>query len=208
VRFEATTDTPDAEEILATALARNPTLRMLEADVRRAQALLDLARTSGVPDFTLGLEVDVKASPVIVEPSASMTLPIWRDKIAAEIAAAHAGTRAAQARLSAEQVQVAADLASLLFMYRESQRNTLLLAQRLLPKARQSLDAARGGYITARSSFLDVIDAERQLLGFELGHVEARTQRELALAGLSLTIAGVPPAGAPVLEGRAEETAP
>jgi len=129
-----------------------------------------------------------------------MTLPIWRDKIAAEIAGAQAQKRAAQARLTAEQVQIAAELASMLFMYRESVRNDALLRDKLVPKAKQSLDAARAGYVNGRTGFLDVIDAQRTLLEFELSGIEARTQRELALASLSLTIAGVPPSGAPTLE--------
>ncbi len=144
-------------------------------------------------------------------PSAGMSLPIWRDKIAAEIAGAQASKRAAQARLSAEQVQIAAELASMLFMYRESVRNDSLLRDKLVPKAKQSLDAARAGYVNGRAGFLDVIDAQRTLLEFELTGIEARTQRELALASLSLAIAGVPPAGAPTLEGgasRPEETHP
>lgn len=188
---------PDA--LLQAALVRNPKLRQMEADVRRAEAMLGLARKSGVPDFTLGIESDLRASPVMLRPSASMTLPIWRDKIAAQIAAAQADKRAASARLDAEQIDLAAELATMLFMYRESVRNIDLFAQRLIPKGRQSLESARGAYTTNRAGFLDVIDAERQLLAFESALIDARTRRELALASLSLAIAGVAPEGAPVL---------
>lgn len=198
--FESSTGDPKPDELLALALARNPNLRAMEADVRRAEASLRLARKAGVPDFTLGVEADAMASPVFVTPSASMTLPIWRDKIAAEIAGAQSGKRAAEARLSAEQVQIAAELASMLYMYREAVRNDELLRDKLVPKAKQSLDAARVGYVNGKAAFLDVIDAQRSLLEFELAGIEARTQRELALASLSLAIAGVPPAAAPILE--------
>jgi outer membrane protein TolC len=197
--FESSGGEPNPDELLAAALARNPDLRAMEEDVRKAEASLALARKSGVPDFSVGLEVDVDAEPTMFRPSASMTLPIWRDKIAAEIAGAQAQKRAAKARLSAEQVNVAAELAAMLFMYREAVRNDALLRAKLLPKSRQSLDAARAGYVNGRASFLDVIDAQRTLLDFELAGIEARTQRELALATLSLAIAGVPPADAPVL---------
>ena len=209
--FEPSTGDPRPEDLWSTALTRNPSLRGMQEDVLRAEASLGLARKSGVPDFSLGLEVDVKADPTMFRPSAGMSLPIWRDKIAAEIAGAQAGKRAAQARLNAEQVQIAAELASMLFMYRESVRNDALLRDKLVPKAKQSLDAARAGYVNGRAGFLDVIDAQRTLLEFELTGIEARTQRELALASLSLAIAGVPPAGAPTLEGgasRPEETHP
>ncbi len=203
-RFEPSPGEPDPAAILATALERNPALRAMEAEVLRAQASLDLARKAGVPDFSVGLEADLRASPVFWRPTASMTLPIWRDRIAAEIAAALAERRSAEARRSSEEIRLAAELASMLYAYRESVRNGGLLLDRLVPRARQSLDAARAGYVSGRSSFLDVIDAQRTLLGFELSLVEARTQRELALASLSLSVAGVPPAGAPVLEPQPE----
>ena len=199
--FEPSAGDPQPDQLLATALSQNPGLRALEEDVRRAQSALTLARKSGVPDLGLGLEVDLEADPTFVRPSAWMTLPIWRDKLAAEIAGAQASKRAAEARLSAEQVEIAAELAALLFMLREAVRNDALLADRLVPKARQSLDAARAGYVNGRASFLDVIDAQRTLLAFELSGIEARTRRELALASLSLAIAGVPPPGAPTLAG-------
>jgi len=199
--FEVSVDEPRPDELLTTALERNPSLRAMQEDVRRAETSLALARKSGVPDFSVGLEMDVKAAPFMVRPSLGMSLPVWRDKIAAEIAAAQATKRAAEARLTAEQVQIAAELASTLFMYREAVRNNTLLTEKLLPKSRQSLDAARAGYVNGRASFLDVIDAQRTLLDFELQDIEARTQRELSLAALSLTIAGLPPAGAPTLEG-------
>lgn len=198
--FEPSAGDPRPDELLATALARNPGLRALEGDVRRAEASLELARKSGVPDFSLGIEADVNANPLLYTPSAGMTLPIWRDKIAAEIAGAQAGKRAAEARLTAEEVQIAADLAAMLYAYREAERNDALLREKLVPMARQSLDAARAGYVAGRAGFLDVIDAQRTLLGFELDGVGARTQRELSLASLSLSIAGIPPGGAPILE--------
>jgi outer membrane protein TolC len=199
--FEPSLGDLEPDELLATALSHNPSLRALEEDVRRAEASLGLARKSGVPDLSLGLEVDLEADPTFVRPSAGMTLPIWRDKIAAEIAGAQASKRAAEARLSAEQVEIAAELAAMLFVLREAVRNDALLVDKLVPKAKQSLEAARAGYVNGRASFLDVIDAQRTLLEFELMDIEARTRRELALASLSLAIAGLPPSGAPTLEG-------
>jgi outer membrane protein TolC len=84
-------------------------------------------------------------------------------------------------------------------MYRESMRTIALYGDRIIPKTNQSLEAARTGYVSGKSDFLDVIDAQRSVLGSELALIEARTQRELALSALSLLIAGTPPADAPLL---------
>lgn len=197
--FTPSADSPDREEILASALKRNPTLKMIEADVLRAQNMMEVARRTGWPDVTLAGEVNLQSIPTVWKPSISISLPIWRDKIAAEVATAQAGRLAAEARLSSEQIRLATELASMLYVYRESERNSALLEQKLVPKGRQSVQAARVGYATGKSGFLDVIEGYRQLLGFDLSLIEARTQREMALASLSVLIAGVPPQDSPVL---------
>jgi len=128
-----------------------------------------------------------------------MTLPIWRDKIAAKIAAARAGQRAAAARLTAAQIRLTVDFAARTYDYRESTRNLALLEKQLLPKARQSLEIARAGYLSGRGDFFNLMDAERTWLNFQIEDVQERSRREITLAELSLTIAGLPPPGAPVI---------
>jgi len=197
--FEPTALGLNADELLATAFARNPQLKAMEAEVRMAEADIAMARKSRVPDFSVGLEADAKAAPTMYRPQATMTLPIWRDKIAAEIAQAQAGKRAAQARLTSEQIGLTVDVAMKTYDYQEVTRNLALLQDKLVPKARQSLEIARSGYLAGEIDFFNLIDAERTLLNFQLMEVESRTQREIVLAELSLVIAGVPPPGAPVL---------
>src|SRR6266571_3135908 len=198
-QFESTPLDLTSDELWATALARNPRLKAMEAEARRAEASLRLAYKARVPDFSAGLEADAKASPVIYTPQLAVTLPVWRDKLEAEIAEAQAGKRASEARLSAEQIALAVEFAEKTFMFRESSRNLALLQDRLLTKARQSLEVGRAAYLSGQIDFLSLISAQRTLLEFQLAEVEARTQRELALAELSLLILGQPPAGAPAL---------
>lgn len=197
-RFESTPLDVNSDELLQTAFARNPRLKAMEADVRMAEANIAVARKSKVPDFSVGLQAEVYEPP-FYWPQASMSLPIWRDKIAAQIAAAQASKHAAEARLTAEQISLTVDFAMKSYEYREVTHNLALLQNQLLPKARQSLEIARAGYLGGQIDFSNLIETERSLLNFELAEVEARAQREIVLAELSLMIAGVPPAGAPVL---------
>lgn len=192
--------TTSGDQILVTALSRNPRLKAMEADVRRAEAALVVARKTRVPDFALGVEADVKASPVMIRPSASMTLPIWRDKIAAEIAGARSQEGASKARLTNERLTLTVEVAMKSFQYRESTRILALLQKSLLPKAKQSLDVARAGYSTGGTDFINLIDAQRTLLEFRLAEVETRIKRELALGDLSLQVMGVPPSGLPFIQ--------
>jgi outer membrane protein TolC len=170
----------------------------MEADVRVAEASIILARRARLPDSTLGLMADAKMDPTLYRPLGTVSLPIWRDKIAAQIAEAQANKRVAQAQLSGEQIALAVDFAERSFLYREATRNLALLNDKLLPKARRSLEVARSGYLAGQIDFLNLTDSERTLLGFKLDKVEATTQREIVLAELSLIIQGMPPSGAPM----------
>ncbi|MCJ7600914.1 MAG: TolC family protein [Desulfobulbaceae bacterium] len=199
-KFEGTPLDLTSEMLFDTAMARNPRLKAIEAEVRLAEASLQLSTKAKVPDFSLGFEADVKASPVMLRPSFGLTLPIWRDKIAAQIAGAQAGKRTAEARLSAEQITLGVEFAEKSFMFREASRNIELLNKRLLTMARQSLEVALSSYVGGKVDFLNVIDAERALLDFQLSEIEFRLQRELALAELSLLILSVPPENAPILQ--------
>jgi outer membrane protein, heavy metal efflux system len=197
-KIESTALDLNANDLLDTAFAHNPKLNAMKANVRMAEASIAQARKSNVPDFSTGLQAEIYHPP-FYWPQASMTLPIWRDKVAAEIAAAQAGKRAAQARLTAEQIGLAVKFASTAYDYRESTRNLALLENQLVPKARQSLEIARAGYLSSQIDFITLIDAERTWLGFQVQEVQERTRREITLANLSLLIAGVPPPGFPLL---------
>ncbi len=198
-RFETTPLDLTSDQLFVTALLRNPRLRAMEAEVRLAEAGIAVADKSRVPDFAAGVEADFKTAPVMFRPRGGMTLPIWRDKIAAELASAQNRKSAAEARFSAEQIALAVEFADKLFSFRENSRAIALIDERLLPKARMSLEVARASYLSGKTDFLNLIDAQRALLAFELTAVEARLQREMVLAEISLLILGQPPAQAPLL---------
>jgi outer membrane protein TolC len=198
-KFETTPlDTPP-DKMLAIAFARNPRLRTIEADVHRAEAMIRLAGKAGVPDFTAGIEADLKASPLMWRPQFSVTLPIRRGTIAARIAESQAAKDASEARLTAEQIVLTVELAEKTYMFHEATRQTALCQETLLPKARQSLDVARASYSSGQTDFTNLMDAWRAVLGIEIEEIEARIQRELALAELSLLIVAQSPANAPFL---------
>lgn len=206
-RFETMALDLEGGALLDAAFARNPRLKAMESEVRLAESLIGLARTSKMPDFSAGVQAEVY-SPPFYWPQGSMSLPIWRDKIAAQIAEAQAGKRAAEARLTSEQIMVTVDFAMKSYDYREITRNLALLRDQLIPKAGKSLEIARAGYMSGQIDFFNLMDAERTLLNFQLEEVEARTRREIILADLSLSIAGITPEDAPILRLPSNETSP
>jgi outer membrane protein TolC len=195
-RLESTPLDLADEKLFEAALAQNTRLKGLEAEVRAAEAVIAQAYKARLPDASLGVMADAKTSPTLYRPWGTVTVPLWRDKLAAEVAQAQANKRAGEARLSAEQIALAVAVAEKAFLCREASRNLELLQNHLLPKQRQSLEMARSGYLAGQIDFLNLSDTELTLLRFGLDEVEARTQRELSLAELSLIIQGMPPSGA------------
>ena len=204
--FESTPLDLPSDKLLGTALAQSTRLKAIEAEIRAAEAAIALAYKARVPDTSLGLMADLKTSPVLYRPIGAISLPVWRDKIAAQIAEAQAVKQVAQARLSEEQIALALSVAEKSFTFREVSRNLALLNQQLLPKARKSLEVARNGYLSGQIDFFNLTDSERTLLSIELDAVEAATQRELVLAELSLIVQGMPPTASmgasPKMNGR------
>ena len=196
--FETAGENPDADELLRVAFERNPQLKAMEADVRAAEAGIAVAYKERVPDFNAGLSADVYAPP-FYWPQAGMTLPIWRDKLAAEVAQARANGLVAKSKLKTAQIDLAVNFAEKSFAYRETSRNLVLIEDELVPKARQSLEIVRAGYRTGTMDFSSLTDAERTLLDLNLAAAEARTDHEIALAELSIMVAGLPPVKAPLL---------
>lgn len=195
-QFESTPLDLSTDQVLNAALSRNTQLKAMSADVRAAEASIRLAEKSRLPDFSLGFAADAKTSPTLYQlpgQPGTLTLPIWRDKIAAQIAEAQANKHSAQARLTEAQITLAADVATQTYLYRATTRTLALLNDQLLPKARQSLALARAGYLDGQIDFFNLIDAERTLLNFQLDKVEVATQREVVLAELSLIARGMPP---------------
>jgi len=186
------------DDLLRTALENNPQLKSMAADVRTAEASMAVAYQERVPDFNAGLQAEVYEPPFFW-PQAGMTLPIWRDKLAAEVAQAQANELAAESRLTSAQIDLAVNFTERVFTCRETSRNLALVENRLIPQAQQTIDLIRAGYQTGTADYASLTDAERLLLNLKLEAANARTQRAIALADLSLIVAGVPPLGAPLL---------
>jgi outer membrane protein, heavy metal efflux system len=206
-RFESAPLELTSDKVLEAALAQNIRLKGMEAEVRAAEASIALAYKARMPDASVGLMADARMSPTLYRPWGTVSIPLWRDKLKAEVAQAQANKRAGEARLSAEQIALAVAVAEKAFFYRQASRNLELLQKQLLPKQRQSLDLARSGYLSGQIGFQNLSEADQALLRFGLDEVDARTQRELALAELSLIVQGMPPGAAATETAGTGETA-
>ncbi len=144
----------------------------------------------------------------------SMNIPIWFEKY-------RAGEREARARYDAA-VQSKTDRENTLvsrvkmaqYYYHDADRKIALYRDTLIPKADESLKATEAAFRGGKATFLDLIDAERVLLEFQLSFEQARANRAQRLAELEMLVgkeipvetpatrsAGATPVGPPTPEG-------
>jgi outer membrane protein TolC len=119
-----------------------------------------------------------------------ISLPLWQGSYGAEEEVAASRYRAAEHRRSDLVRDLEARLARALYEYRDAGRRIALYRDTLVPKAGQSLAAARAAYETGAAAFLELVDAERVLLEFELARWRAEADRRISLAVLEELVAG------------------
>ncbi|PTY03244.1 TolC family protein [Opitutaceae bacterium EW11] len=193
------TPIPSENALWSAIDVRNPELASMRAMVDMAVAGVEVAQKTGRPDFALGAMADVKANPLMIRPQASLSLPIWRDKIAATIAGAEARRDAARARVDAERLTMAAELAQMLYMVRESDRMIAYLERTALPNLERSIASAEAAYQSGMSGAGMIPQTQLMALGMKLERAEALRARETAMTALLLMSADVLPSGTGLL---------
>ena len=192
------TPVPSAEELWRRASAANADLAKMRAMVEMAVASVEVARKASAPNFTVGAMAELKADPTFIRPLATISLPIWRDKISATIAAAEARRDAAVSRANAEQLGLAAELAQTLYMIRDADRMLGYIDETALPNFARTYATLEASVQSGTTS--PAMISETRLMEIDLRHerLELLRQRETAAVDLSLLVADVAPSNSPL----------
>jgi outer membrane protein TolC len=75
---------------------------------------------------------------------------------------------------------------------RESEHVLELLRTRLLPVAQQQVDAAQAGFSASQTTFVAVIEAERNLRSVELDHMRTQADHDRRQAELTRALGRTP----------------
>ncbi|MDA0321968.1 MAG: TolC family protein [Verrucomicrobia bacterium] len=192
------------EDLFALLHGQNPELRGLEHDVAREEKAIRLARRAGYPDFMLGVDYiqtgealnpDMAGSgkdPVVA--MLAIDVPLWRGKYRAGVREATRRREAAELARNDRRNLLDAALRMALYRFRDADRKINLYGKTLVPQAEQSLNVTEEAYRAGSVDFLNLIDAERLLLEFQLAHERASVDREIALAEIEMLV-GRPLAG-------------
>lgn len=182
------------EEILEQALKRNPALLESKEKVFQAQTDLELVKRDFYPDFTFSLRTiftgaaeygdppDSGDNPVIA--GVSINLPVFFDKRINGVDEKRADIKAAVTSNRQYGRTLLADIQLTLFQYREALRQYELYDLELTPKARQKLEVSLEAFQGGQYSILELIDAEKVLLDFELAKSNALMNQAMQVARL------------------------
>ncbi len=177
------------EELEAVAFARRPELRQAVLASELSGTSLSLAKSEFLPDIMLSYRS--RKDPMRGRTSDAMlglSLPLWFWKPAAMVAEASAEKEMAAAELEAARLMTAADLRSAFVRVQTAQRLAESYKTSLLPQAESALTVAESGYQAGRSSFLDLLDAQRSLLNFKLEYYQYLADYEQRTAELERVI--------------------
>lgn len=149
----------------ADASASHPKVAAAQARVRASEAEVAVARRDFYPDLELMASYDTMWDMpehrwmvgVAVE------IPLQRGKRRAAVAEARAEQAKAEAELAGARDAIAVDVAAARRGVDETRQGLDLYERRLLPTARERVDAALAGYASGANDFQTVIEAEQAL---------------------------------------------
>ena len=173
------------DELQAEAVAHRPELRQMFLETQRARTDLSLARSEYLPD--LMLQYRWRNDPTMGNSNDAIlgfSIPLWFWKPAAMVSEAKAEREMADAELQAMKVDTSADLRTAWLRAKTAKRLAEIYRTSLLPQAQESLSVAESGYQTDKSTFLDLLDAERSLLNSRLEYYQYLADYEQRLAEL------------------------
>jgi len=182
---------PPEDELWQRVQSANPELARMRAMVDMAVAGEEVARQNRIPNFTAGLMTDVKQTPWMWRPTATISLPVWRDKIAGQIAAARARREAAASDVDAERLAMAAEFARMLYMVREADRMIRFIDSTALPNIDRTAASAEASLQSGMGGAAMIPESRLMASNMRIERLNALRDRELAVTGLLQMTAAV-----------------
>lgn len=182
------------EELFKMLPEHSPQLKRFEFLEARERAGIELARKDYYPDITFGIEDILTGSALLpttpdsgkdaIIASVTVNIPFWWEKRNAAVREGHAKLASATKGGEALKRSLLSDMELALYKYRDAQRKIDLYRNTLIPKAEEALGVTMEAFQAGTRSSLDLIDAEKTLLEFELSYIRALADQAQRLAEL------------------------
>ena len=151
-------------------------LRLAEQEVVQREASLGLEKAQRIPDLdvSVGSQYDASARERVNLVGLSMPLPLFNRNQGNVLSAARRADQARDLR-NATELRLRIETRQALEQWNTARGEVQSFNQTILPAAQRAVDSATQGFEMGKFSFLDVLDAQRTLIG-------ARTQYLAAVA--------------------------
>jgi len=182
----------DLEDLYQIAVNARPELKAGGLAVQRNERSRALALREYLPDLNVAFQrfQNFQARDgfgAVV--SINMPFAFWtKPKYDAAVQEASAAVAAARADLHTAENLTRFQIRDLLAKVRANWEVAVLYRTTVLPQAEQGVEAARAGYRAGKTGFLDLIETERALRGFQLEYYRALVEREQRLAELEQAV--------------------
>lgn len=186
---------PPVESLRAHALAQRPDLKAMEDRIATEQTALALAFKDFYPDVEVAGAYNTMmgngpARDMAAQVGVRMNLPIRLGRRNGAVAEAHAKIAQKKAELASRVNQVQFQVQEAYEQLLESERILALYEKTILPAARENVKAAQTAYVTGKTPFLSLIEAQRNLVNLRDRDYEARADYFRRLATLERVIGG------------------
>ena len=182
--------------------AHHPQLRGMDATIAQHTSAGEIARLSGMPQWTLGLStIDLgdASDPTMpgsgrdpVLATIGLTLPIWRDKYEAAELEATAKRLEAAANRAAMLDDLHANLTTAVYRRDDAVARIMRYTQALVPRAEDAVAVSTQALAAGTGAAIDVLDAQRTLLALQRTLERSRAEAINSEAAIARLIGGTP----------------
>jgi len=185
------------EALTTLVLENNPNLKQLDLMQQAAGKGVSRAKMNWLPDFSVGIDKiytgnkwnatgqpvpESGKDPIVV--MGSMNIPLWFYKQSAGVGAARHQERRNKAKVVEKLNMIQVTFETIWFELNDAERKIILYRDFLIPKSLESLRASEKAYISGTADFINIIDAQRRFLQFQLAHEGALVRHRKAVARL------------------------
>lgn len=173
-------DLPELAELRRDLLARQPLLKVAEAETQRAQARLEQERASRLPQPTIKLSTERDPDMNQWRVGVVLPLPLWNRR-EGPIGEAVAGVHRAEAEARQIHLGLLAELDQAYSSYQIAKRQVQTFESGLMKEAENAMKVAEAAYRFGERGILDYLDAQRVLRTTRVDFLNARYELQAAL---------------------------
>jgi len=179
------------DELYALAKDNNPELKAFQFGIEKGKAAFRLSQQEFLPDFQVSFRQMIRSSHTEDGMWAGMlgvTIPLWAHKKVFGVKEMKAELEMLEFEYRMKENMVLFDLQD---AYARAEANIKLIElyeTAFIPQAEQAFDAAMRGYEAEKTDFLSLLDNQRMLTEFKLGHYKAILGLRVALADIERVV--------------------